>query len=189
MRRVPTSSQSLPRAAYRRSTTGRTSTRSSWAPASPACTPCTGCGSSGLRVRVFERGRRGRRNLVLEPLSRRALRHREPSTTRTPSPTSSSRNGSGPSAIRPQPEILRYLNHVADRFDLRRDIQLTTRVTRGRLRGIEWPLAGHDRGRGSGLGEILRDGVRVPVVARTARAFAGLDAFAGDWYHTGALAP
>src|SRR5881394_3900686 len=28
-----------------------------------------------------------------------------------------------------QPEILRYANHVADRFDLRRDIQLNTRVT------------------------------------------------------------
>src|SRR5690242_14405730 len=27
-----------------------------------------------------------------------------------------------------QPEILRYLNHVADRFDLRRDIQFNTRV-------------------------------------------------------------
>jgi len=28
-----------------------------------------------------------------------------------------------------QPEILRYLNHVADRFDLRRDITFSTRVT------------------------------------------------------------
>jgi cyclohexanone monooxygenase len=28
-----------------------------------------------------------------------------------------------------QPEILKYINHVADRFDLRRDIQLRTRVT------------------------------------------------------------
>jgi cation diffusion facilitator CzcD-associated flavoprotein CzcO len=28
-----------------------------------------------------------------------------------------------------QPEILRYADHVADRFDLRRDIQLSTRVT------------------------------------------------------------
>jgi cation diffusion facilitator CzcD-associated flavoprotein CzcO len=28
-----------------------------------------------------------------------------------------------------QPEILRYINHVADRFGLRRDIQLSTRVT------------------------------------------------------------
>ena len=28
----------------------------------------------------------------------------------------------------PQPEILKYANHVADKFDLRRDIQLNTRV-------------------------------------------------------------
>src|SRR5713226_1371538 len=28
-----------------------------------------------------------------------------------------------------QAEILRYINHVADRFDLRRDIQFETRVT------------------------------------------------------------
>src|ERR1043165_2570988 len=28
-----------------------------------------------------------------------------------------------------QPEILKYANHVADRFDLRRDIQFETRVT------------------------------------------------------------
>ncbi len=28
----------------------------------------------------------------------------------------------------PQPEILKYANHVADRFDLRSDIQLNTRV-------------------------------------------------------------
>src|SRR3954470_666173 len=27
-----------------------------------------------------------------------------------------------------QPELLRYANHVADRFDLRRDIELNTRV-------------------------------------------------------------
>src|SRR6201990_2328419 len=30
----------------------------------------------------------------------------------------------------PQPEILRYANHVADRFDLRSDIQFSTRVDR-----------------------------------------------------------
>ena len=29
----------------------------------------------------------------------------------------------------PQPEILKYAQHVADRFDLRRDIQFNTRVT------------------------------------------------------------
>ena len=32
-----------------------------------------------------------------------------------------------------QPEILRYANHVADRFDLRRDIQFETRVTSARF--------------------------------------------------------
>ena len=32
-----------------------------------------------------------------------------------------------------QPEILRYANHVADRFDLRRDIQFDTRVLSGRF--------------------------------------------------------
>ena len=32
-----------------------------------------------------------------------------------------------------QPEILRYLNHVADRFDLRRDIQFDTQVTAARF--------------------------------------------------------
>src|SRR5919112_1575953 len=32
-----------------------------------------------------------------------------------------------------QPEILRYANHVADRFDLRRDIRFETRVTAARF--------------------------------------------------------
>ena len=32
-------------------------------------------------------------------------------------------------AVASQPEILRYIEHVADRFDLRRDIQLDTQVT------------------------------------------------------------
>src|ERR1700754_1317371 len=29
----------------------------------------------------------------------------------------------------PQPQTLKYLNHVADKFDLRRDIQFSARVT------------------------------------------------------------
>src|SRR5947209_2189438 len=33
----------------------------------------------------------------------------------------------------PQPEILRYANHVAERFNLRSDIQLNTRVDRARF--------------------------------------------------------
>ena len=37
--------------------------------------------------------------------------------------------GRGSERYATQPEILRYVNHVADRFDLRRDIQFETRVT------------------------------------------------------------
>ena len=39
-----------------------------------------------------------------------------------------------------QPEILRYADHVADRFDLRRDIQFDTRVTGARWdeRSARW---------------------------------------------------
>ena len=41
-----------------------------------------------------------------------------------------------------QPEILRYLRHVADRFDLRRDIRFRTRVHQARW--DEPARAGHD---------------------------------------------
>jgi cyclohexanone monooxygenase len=43
-----------------------------------------------------------------------------------------------------QPEILRYINHVADRFDLRRDIQLSTRVTEAVFDTGRWPHEGVD---------------------------------------------
>jgi cyclohexanone monooxygenase len=39
-----------------------------------------------------------------------------------------------------QPEILRYLNHVADRFDLRRDITFGTRVTAARWDNGRWQV-------------------------------------------------
>ena len=43
-----------------------------------------------------------------------------------------------------QPEILKYANHVADRFDLRKDIQFETRVTVGDVRRDDRPLDGRD---------------------------------------------
>ncbi len=63
-----------------------------------------------------------------------------------------------------QPEILRYANHVADRFDLRRDIQFDTRVTEAvfdravELGGRCGPIAGDEVS-----ARLLRDGDRVPV--------------------------
>ena len=46
-----------------------------------------------------------------------------------------------------QPEILRYLNHVADRFDLRRNFQFNTRVTAAHFREADnrWEIE-TDRG-------------------------------------------
>ena len=46
-----------------------------------------------------------------------------------------------------QPEILRYLEHVADRFDLRRDISFGTRVTSARFTDrSDWWEIHTDRG-------------------------------------------
>jgi len=83
-----------------------------------------------------------------------------------------------------QPEILRYINHVADRFDLRRDIQLDTRAT----------SAVFDPAAGVWTVTTNRDDVvsaRFCVMASgnlsTPRVpdFKGLENFQGEWYHTG----
>jgi cyclohexanone monooxygenase len=39
-----------------------------------------------------------------------------------------------------QPEILRYVEHVADRFDLRRDVHLRRRMTRAEFDGARWQV-------------------------------------------------
>src|SRR5262249_2916174 len=82
-----------------------------------------------------------------------------------------------------QPEILRYLQHVADRFDLRRDIQCGTCVTSMRYdeAGNRWP--GPTNG-----GEILPARHCVMAVGNLSSVkrpdFAGLERFGAEWYHT-----
>ncbi len=85
----------------------------------------------------------------------------------------------------PQPEILDYINHVADRFDLRRDIQFETRVTTAAFDEAEarWTVE-TDRGdRVAARFCIMATGclssARVPDLP-------GLADFAGDCFHTGA---
>jgi len=83
-----------------------------------------------------------------------------------------------------QPEILRYLDHVADRFDLRRDIQLDTRVTAATYdeAGGRWTVT-TDRGdEVSAQFCILATGC---LSAAKTPEVPGLDTFRGDWYHTG----
>jgi cyclohexanone monooxygenase len=83
-----------------------------------------------------------------------------------------------------QPEILSYINHVAERFDLRRDIRFDTTVTAAHF--VE----------ASGAWQVTTDKdesyiARFLVMATGALSAArhpdipGLDTFTGKWYHTG----
>ena len=83
-----------------------------------------------------------------------------------------------------QPEILRYLEHVADRFGLRRDIQFNTTVTEAAYDEAAgcWRIATDDGARLSATYCIMATGcLSVP----NRPGFDGLDRFAGEWYHTG----
>jgi len=82
-----------------------------------------------------------------------------------------------------QPEIERYLNHVADRFDLRRDIRLRTRVT-----GATYDEATHSWAVTTDAGDTLT--ARVVIMATGALSvpqvpdIPGLDDFAGELLYT-----
>lgn len=83
-----------------------------------------------------------------------------------------------------QPEILRYANHVADRFDLRRDVAFETRVTSARWddRACRWDVT-TDRG------HHVRAQFLVMAVGCLSAAkqpeLDGIDTFRGPRYHTG----
>jgi cyclohexanone monooxygenase len=83
-----------------------------------------------------------------------------------------------------QAEILRYINHVADRFDLRRDIRCETRVTAASFDETtnRWVIA-TDRGeRASAQFVIMASG---SLSTMQDPDFPGLADFAGRWYQTG----
>ncbi len=83
-----------------------------------------------------------------------------------------------------QPEIMRYLNHVADRFDLKRDIRLNTRVT-----AAHYDEAANRWNVRTETGEHFSAKFLVTAVGCLSTAnvpnIPGLESFAGDWYHTG----
>jgi cyclohexanone monooxygenase len=83
-----------------------------------------------------------------------------------------------------QPEILRYVNHVADRFDLRRDIWFETRVT-----GATWDETAQrwhivtDRGDSvSAQFCVMATGC---LSAAKQPEIDGIDSFSGPTFHTG----
>ncbi len=82
------------------------------------------------------------------------------------------------------PEILSYLNHVAERFDLLRDIRFNTRVTSAHYDALEnlWRVT-------TSSGEQISSRFLIAAVGclSTANipAIPGLNSFEGRWYHTG----
>ena len=84
-----------------------------------------------------------------------------------------------------QPEIERYLNHVTDRFDLRRDIQFSTRVTSARFDEATnlWEVRTEH-------GQRLRSRYLISAVGCLSAAnvpdIPGRDRFQGESYHTAA---
>jgi cation diffusion facilitator CzcD-associated flavoprotein CzcO len=83
-----------------------------------------------------------------------------------------------------QPENERYLNYVADKFDLRRDIQFNARVSSAVYDEHEhrWQVQTED-GRRAGA-QFLITAVGL-LSAHYVPDFAGLESFKGDWCHTG----
>jgi cation diffusion facilitator CzcD-associated flavoprotein CzcO len=83
-----------------------------------------------------------------------------------------------------QPEILRYLNHVADRFDLRRNIAFNTRVTSAYFEesSKRWTIT-------TDSGEVVSAKYFITGIGCLSSGqipdIAGLETFAGEHHHTG----
>ena len=83
-----------------------------------------------------------------------------------------------------QPETERYLNYVADKFDLRKDIQFNTRVKSATYNEIEnrWLVEGMDGRKFSGQFLVTAVGL---LSAGYIPDFEGIHSFKGPWCHTG----
>jgi cation diffusion facilitator CzcD-associated flavoprotein CzcO len=83
-----------------------------------------------------------------------------------------------------QPETLRYCNFVADKLDLRRDIEFGCRITAALYDEAtgEWELASEDGRRARSRFLITAIG---PLSAPTMPAIPGVETFRGEAYHTG----
>jgi cyclohexanone monooxygenase len=83
-----------------------------------------------------------------------------------------------------QPEILAYINHVVDRFDLRRDIELDTRVTEAVFdeAASRWTLSTERGGHATAQFCIMATGC---LSSAQIPQFPGFETFEGKHYHTG----
>jgi cation diffusion facilitator CzcD-associated flavoprotein CzcO len=83
-----------------------------------------------------------------------------------------------------QPETLRYCNFVADKLDLRRDIEFNCRITAAAYDEADglWEIASEDGRRARARFLITAIG---PLSAPTMPAIPGVESFRGEAYHTG----
>jgi len=83
----------------------------------------------------------------------------------------------------PQPETLRYLNYVADKFDLRRDIQFRSRVVAAHFKEAtrSWEITLEDGSRHSARFLITAIG---PLSTPTMPRIEGVESFKGASFHT-----
>ncbi|MSR13924.1 MAG: NAD(P)/FAD-dependent oxidoreductase [Gammaproteobacteria bacterium] len=83
-----------------------------------------------------------------------------------------------------QPDTLRYCNYVADKFDLRKDIQFNARVTSAVFNEAhnEWEITLADGSRARSRYFVTALGpLSTPVIP----SFEGIDSFKGESHHTG----
>ncbi|CAN5144629.1 NAD(P)/FAD-dependent oxidoreductase [soil metagenome] len=83
-----------------------------------------------------------------------------------------------------QPEILSYAEHVADRFDLKKNIEFGRLVTAADFDDAKatWTITTDEGKTATARYLIAASG---PLSAAQVPRFPGLDDFAGEWYHTG----
>ncbi|MED4750763.1 NAD(P)/FAD-dependent oxidoreductase [Brevibacillus choshinensis] len=83
-----------------------------------------------------------------------------------------------------QPEILQYLNFVADKFDLRRDIQFKTRVVSAHYDEAQtkWRIQTDD---GASVWATYFISAVGCLSAANVPKLKGFESFQGEWYHTG----
>ena len=88
-----------------------------------------------------------------------------------------------------QPEILRYANHVADRFELRRDIRFGTRVTKAVFdeQAQAWTVETEEVGTKKGDRVVARFVITAMgcLSSPNTPRIPGLEDFQGPTYHTG----
>ncbi len=83
------------------------------------------------------------------------------------------------------PEIRRYLNFVADKLNLKRDIQLDTEVTGASFDNVANTWTVRTRGGETFVATFLITAVGCLSTANVPK-FKGLESFRGEWHHTGA---